>query len=35
MGLGYFVPDRSFCRSSGDTAGKSSIDQNIFTIMNS
>lgn len=33
MGLGYFVPDRSFCRSSADTAGRSSIDQNIFTIM--
>lgn len=33
MGLGYFVPDGSFCRSSADTAGKSSIDQNIFTKM--
>lgn len=33
MGLGYFVPDRSFCRSNADTAGRSSIDQNIFTIM--
>lgn len=35
MGLGYFVPDRPFCKSSADTAGKSSIDQNIFSIINS
>lgn len=34
MGPGYFVPDRPFCRSSADTVDKSSIDQNIFSIMN-